>query len=62
MLDRVHQRAGAFVDDMDFGALYDERRDVFIGFNVDRGALDNNYYDLAGLGGAPGQPGRHRQT
>ncbi|MCB0161531.1 MAG: hypothetical protein KDD83_25520, partial [Caldilineaceae bacterium] len=47
MLDRVHQRAGAFVDDMDFGALYDAQRDVFhIGFNVDRGALDNNYYDL----------------
>ena len=33
--------------DMDFGFLFDAQRQLFhIGYNVDAGALDQNYYDL----------------
>ncbi|MBN2117748.1 MAG: hypothetical protein JW730_14325 [Anaerolineales bacterium] len=40
-------RAEAFVQDMPFGFLYDPQRHVFhIGYNVEAGRLDSNYYDL----------------
>jgi cyclic beta-1,2-glucan synthetase len=41
------RQADAFVREMDFSFLYDEERHLFhIGFNLDAGRLDNNYYDL----------------
>jgi cyclic beta-1,2-glucan synthetase len=41
------RQADAFVEEMDFSFLYDEDRHLFhIGFNLDSGRLDNNYYDL----------------
>ncbi len=40
-------RAERFVAEMDFKFLYHPQRRVFhIGFNLDAGQLDNNYYDL----------------
>ncbi len=40
-------RAEAYFRDMDFSFLFDPRRQVFhIGYNVESGALDSNYYDL----------------
>jgi cyclic beta-1,2-glucan synthetase len=40
-------RAEQFVREMDFQFLYHPQRRVFhIGFNLDAGQLDNNYYDL----------------
>jgi cyclic beta-1,2-glucan synthetase len=40
-------RAEAFIQDMPFGFLYDPQRHVFhIGYNVESGQLDANYYDL----------------
>ena len=40
-------RAEAFVQSMPFGFLYDAQRHVFhIGYNVESGRLDSNYYDL----------------
>ncbi|MGH2541585.1 MAG: glucoamylase family protein, partial [Ardenticatenaceae bacterium] len=43
----LHDRAQKFVADMDFSFLYDEQRELFhIGYNVDAGRLDDNYYDL----------------
>ena len=40
-------RAKSFVQDMPFGFLYDPQRHVFhIGYNVESGQLDANYYDL----------------
>ena len=40
-------RAEAFVQSMPFGFLYDPQRHVFhIGYNVESGRLDSNYYDL----------------
>ncbi|MDQ3248770.1 MAG: hypothetical protein M3Q45_06125 [Chloroflexota bacterium] len=39
--------ADAYVNAMEFGFLFDAHRQVFhIGYNVDLGRLDNNYYDL----------------
>jgi cyclic beta-1,2-glucan synthetase len=39
--------AEQYVNEMDFGFLYHLQRRVFhIGFNLDAGQLDNNYYDL----------------
>ena len=36
-----------FLDDIDFAFLYNSTRNVFhIGFNLETGQLDNNYYDL----------------
>ncbi|HBY93906.1 MAG TPA: hypothetical protein DEP84_08025, partial [Chloroflexi bacterium] len=41
------ERAEAFVREMEFGFLFDLDRQVFhIGYNVDTGRLDDNYYDL----------------
>jgi cyclic beta-1,2-glucan synthetase len=46
-LARLTTQAETYVQEMDFGFLYNERRDVFhIGYNVDSGTLDNSYYDL----------------
>ncbi len=46
-LDDLMDRAEAYVEDMDFGFLYDGRRDVFyIGYQVDSERLDRNHYDL----------------
>jgi cyclic beta-1,2-glucan synthetase len=40
-------RAEAFLQSMPFGFLYDSHRHVFhIGYNVESGRLDSNYYDL----------------
>ncbi|HEX2995574.1 MAG TPA: hypothetical protein VHP14_12160, partial [Anaerolineales bacterium] len=40
-------RADSFVQGMPFGFLYDPQRHVFhIGYNVESGRLDANYYDL----------------
>ena len=40
-------RAERFVTEMDFQFLYSPQRRVFhLGFNLDTGQLDNNYYDL----------------
>ena len=39
--------ADDFVTDMDFGFLFNKLRHVFhIGYNIDSGKLDGNYYDL----------------
>src|SRR5688572_10128980 len=40
-------RAETFFQEMSFSFLFDEQRHVFhIGYNVESGRLDNNYYDL----------------
>lgn len=40
-------RAESYVQNMPFGFLYDSQRHVFhIGYNVESGRLDSNYYDL----------------
>ena len=40
-------RAEGYVQSMPFGFLYDSQRHVFhIGYNVESGRLDSNYYDL----------------
>ncbi|MBU0705214.1 MAG: hypothetical protein KKC18_15295, partial [Chloroflexi bacterium] len=40
-------QAEAYFHEMDFDFLFDERRQVFhIGYNVETGTLDGNYYDL----------------
>ncbi|OGN93955.1 MAG: hypothetical protein A2Z71_05070, partial [Chloroflexi bacterium RBG_13_50_21] len=50
LLNRYTQsaiRAERFVMEMDFQFLYSPQRRVFhLGFNLDTGQLDNNYYDL----------------
>ncbi len=44
---QIMQRAGQYVNEMNFQFLYHARRRVFhIGFNLDTGQLDHNYYDL----------------
>jgi cyclic beta-1,2-glucan synthetase len=44
---QIMTRAEQYVNEMDFGFLYHLQRRVFhIGFNLDAGQLDNNYYDL----------------
>lgn len=44
---RISQSANKFVEEMDFRFLYSPHRRVFhIGFNLDAGILDSNYYDL----------------
>jgi cyclic beta-1,2-glucan synthetase len=41
------ERAGQYVQEMDFRFLYNPQRRVFHnGFNLDTGQLDNNYYDI----------------
>ena len=41
------ERAEAIFDEMSFGFLYDSDRHVFhIGYNVESGRMDQNYYDL----------------
>jgi len=43
----IEEQANTFVQEMDFGFLYDQKRKVFhIGYNLDAGKLDENYYDL----------------
>jgi len=45
--EQVSQEANNYVREMDFDFLFDRRRQVFhIGFNMDTGRLDRNYYDL----------------
>jgi cyclic beta-1,2-glucan synthetase len=40
-------QADGYVDEMDFCFLFDGQREVFhIGYNLDAGQLDRNYYDL----------------
>ena len=44
---QIMMRAEQYVDEMDFRFLYHFQRRVFhIGFNLDAGQLDHNYYDL----------------
>jgi cyclic beta-1,2-glucan synthetase len=44
---RIAERAQQFSEEMDFGFLYDERRQLFsIGYSVVDGRLDSSYYDL----------------
>lgn len=46
-LRRLAERARRWVEEMDFGFLYDESRHLFhIGYRVDDASLDPNYYDL----------------
>lgn len=41
------QRADRFVQEMDYTFLYNKQRQVFhIGYNLENGRLDENYYDL----------------
>lgn len=43
----VVQRAYAYVQDLDFGFLFDKQRGVFvIGYNIAEGRRDNSFYDL----------------
>jgi len=45
--DHLGERAEAYVEEMAFGFLYDDQRDVFyIGYQVDSEQLDRNRYDL----------------
>ncbi|RIK41851.1 MAG: hypothetical protein DCC55_10590 [Chloroflexi bacterium] len=40
-------KADCYINEMEFGFLFDKRREVFhIGYNLDAGQLDRNYYDL----------------
>jgi len=44
---QIAVQAETLVDEMDFGFLYHPQRRVFhIGYNMDTGQLDSNYYDL----------------
>ncbi len=44
---QIMTRAEQYVNEMDFNFLYHMQRRVFhIGFNLDAGQLDHNYYDL----------------
>ncbi len=44
---QVMTRAEQYVNEMDFSFLYHSQRRIFhIGFNLDTGQLDQNYYDL----------------
>jgi len=43
----LENQCNQLINDMDFAFLYNEKRNVFhIGFNLETGQLDNNYYDL----------------
>ena len=45
--ESLAQRAEVFFDEMNFSFLYDPNRRVFhIGYNVEAGRMDANYYDL----------------
>ncbi|HEY3276174.1 MAG TPA: glucoamylase family protein [Syntrophorhabdaceae bacterium] len=45
--DELGRQSDRFVEEMDFGFLLDRQRQLFhIGYNVDAGKLDSNYYDL----------------
>ncbi len=45
--EELARQADAFVREMDFSFLYDEDRHLFyIGFSLDTGRLESNYYDL----------------
>ncbi len=45
--DLLAERANRYVAEMDFSFLYNTQRHVFhIGYNLENGRLDNNYYDL----------------
>ncbi len=44
---KIGERSEALVQAMDFGFLFDARRQVFhIGYNLDAGKLEENHYDL----------------
>ena len=46
-LATLSAEADVFVQEMEYGFLFDEQRKVFhIGYNLDTGKLDNSYYDL----------------
>jgi len=46
-LEDIRTRAETWFEAMNFGFLFDDQRGVFhIGYNVDTGRLDRNYYDL----------------
>ena len=46
-ISQIAERAEQFVIEMDFAFLYHPQRRVFhIGYNLDTGQLDNNFYDL----------------
>ncbi len=46
-LDALAARAGAYIEEMDFRFLFDERRKLFsIGYGVGASALDSSFYDL----------------
>lgn len=46
-LEQLAAQAETFVNEMEFGFLYDETRNLFaVGFNVSGNRLDNSYYDL----------------
>ena len=45
--DQIRIQAEKFINEMDFTFLYHNQRRVFhIGYNLDAGQLDNNFYDL----------------
>ncbi|MBK8986530.1 MAG: cellobiose phosphorylase [Chloroflexi bacterium] len=45
--DMLAQQANSFVQEMDYAFLYNPQRHVFhIGYNLENGRLDDNYYDL----------------
>lgn len=50
LLDRIDTLKGEVENifcDMDFGLLYDDKRELFsIGYDVEKGMLSNSYYDL----------------
>jgi cyclic beta-1,2-glucan synthetase len=46
-LRELDQQAESYFQAMDFGFLFDSHRQMFhLGYNVDAGKLDSNYYDL----------------
>jgi cyclic beta-1,2-glucan synthetase len=45
--EQAARQADIYINEMDFSFLYDPHRQVFhIGYNVESGKLDDNYYDL----------------
>ena len=45
--EQIMNRCNQFIDEMDFSFLYQLKRRVFhIGYNLESGLLDQNYYDL----------------
>ncbi len=46
-IDELARQTGRYVNEMEFGFLFDRQRRVFhIGYNLEHGRLDDSYYDL----------------